>query len=123
VLFALVKEHLEELLRHAREAYEGPLPRYVEREFRKYLECGDFSRGFVHVRCPTCGEDLAVAFRCKLHGLRARNLHRRVQASDGERQTLPRGMHRSADGASGGFRPDSRYRGLHADSPPRNRRE
>jgi hypothetical protein len=41
----------------------------------------------------------------------------------GERQTLPRGMHRSADGASGGFRPDSRYRGLHADSPPRNRRE
>jgi hypothetical protein len=69
VLFGLVKEHLEEFLRHAREAYDGPLPRYVESEFRKYLECGDFSRGFVHLRCPTCGEDLAVAFSCKLRGL------------------------------------------------------
>ena len=33
----LVKEHGDEFLRHARETYEGPLPRYVEDELRGYL--------------------------------------------------------------------------------------
>jgi hypothetical protein len=31
-LFGLVKEHLEDFLRHARETYEGPLPKYVVEE-------------------------------------------------------------------------------------------
>jgi len=69
VLFGLVQEHLQDFFRHAREAYDGPLPKYVKEEFRKYLECGDFSRGFVHVQCPACHEDKAVAFSCKLRGL------------------------------------------------------
>ena len=69
VLFGLVQEHLQDFFRHARESYEGPLPKYVKDEFRKYLECGDFSRGFVHVQCPVCHEDKAVAFSCKLRGL------------------------------------------------------
>ena len=64
-----MKEHLEDFLRHAREAYEGPLPKYVEQEFRCYLACGDFSRGFVHVQCLSCRQDKAVAFSCKLRGL------------------------------------------------------
>ena len=68
VLFGLVQEHLQDFFRHAREAYDGPLPKYVKEEFRKYLECGDFSRG-VHVQCPVCHEDKAVAFSCKLRGL------------------------------------------------------
>ena len=41
----------------------------MKEEFRKYLACGDFSRGFVHVQCPVCREDKAVAFSCKLRGL------------------------------------------------------
>lgn len=69
MLFGLVQEHLEDFFRHAREAYDGPLPKYVKAEFRKYLECGDFSRGFVHVQCRACREDKAVAFSCKLRGL------------------------------------------------------
>lgn len=69
VLFGLVQEHLEDFFRHARESYDGPLPKYVKEEFRKYLECGDFSRGFVHVQCPACREDKVVAFSCKLRGL------------------------------------------------------
>lgn len=69
MLFGLVQEHAEDFFRHAREAYDGPLPKYVKEEFRKYLECGDFSRGFVHVQCPACREDRAVAFSCKLRGL------------------------------------------------------
>lgn len=69
VLYRLVKEHGAEFLRHARESYDGPLPRYVEDELRGYLRCGDFSRGFVHLRCPRCQHDLLVPFSCKNRGL------------------------------------------------------
>ena len=69
VLYRLVKEHGAEFLRHARESYDGPLPRYVEDELRSYLRCGDFSRGFVHLRCPRCQHDLLVPFSCKNRGL------------------------------------------------------
>jgi hypothetical protein len=64
-LYRLVKEHLADFLHHAHDAYEAPVPKYVENEFRSYLECGDFSRGFVHVRCGACEHHLAVAFSCK----------------------------------------------------------
>jgi hypothetical protein len=69
VLYRLVKEHGAEFLRHARESYDGPLPRYVEDELRGYLRCGDFSRGFVHLRCPRCQHDLLVPFSCKQRGI------------------------------------------------------
>lgn len=69
VLYRLVKEHGAEFLRHARESYDGPLPRYVEDELRGYLRCGDFSLGFVHLRCHRCQHDLLVAFSCKNRGL------------------------------------------------------
>jgi hypothetical protein len=65
LLYRLVKEHGAEFLRHARESYDGPLPRYVEDELRGYLRCGDFSRGFVHLQCPRCQHDLLVPFSCK----------------------------------------------------------
>jgi Putative transposase/Transposase zinc-binding domain len=64
-LYGLVKEHLAEFLPHARDEYKAPLPKYVENEFRNYLACGDFSRGFVLVKCNTCAHHLAVAFSCK----------------------------------------------------------
>ena len=57
VLFGLVHKHLQDFFRYARESYDGPLPKYVKEEFRKYLECGDFSRGFVYVQRPVCHED------------------------------------------------------------------
>ena len=69
VLYRLVKEHGADFLRHARESYDGPLPRYVEDELRGYLRCGDFSRGFVHLRCTRCQHDLLVPFSCKQRGL------------------------------------------------------
>ena len=47
----------------------APLPKYVVDEFQKYLTCGDFAEGFVHVQCTTCGDDMAVAFSCKVRGL------------------------------------------------------
>jgi hypothetical protein len=69
VLYGVVKEHWRELYAHAREHYEAPLPRYVEDEFREYLRCGDFARGFVHTKCTTCRHDLLVAFSCKRRAL------------------------------------------------------
>ena len=69
VLYALVREHLETFLAHARASYGAPLPRYVEAEFREYLRCGVFAHGFVRAHCESCGYDLLVAFSCKLRGL------------------------------------------------------
>jgi len=69
VLYGLVKEHWRDFVQHACEAYEAPLPNYVVDEFQKFLACGDFAAGFVHVQCTTCGDDMAVAFSCKVRGL------------------------------------------------------
>ena len=65
VLYAVVRDHLETFLAHARETYEAPLPRYVEQELRGYLRCGVFAHGFVRAHCDQCGHDLLVAFSCK----------------------------------------------------------
>ena len=69
VLYGLVREHLETFLAHAREHYERPLPRYVEKELRGYLKCGIFSYGFVRCHCDACGHDMLVAFSCKNRGI------------------------------------------------------
>ena len=69
VLYRLVKEHGEEFLRYARESYDGRLPRYVLEELRRYLGCGDFGRGFVHLKCKKCEHELLVAFSCKRRAL------------------------------------------------------
>jgi Putative transposase/Transposase zinc-binding domain len=65
VLYALVRQHLESFLAHAREHYNDGLPRYVEAELRAYLKCGVFSEGFTRARCDACGHDLLIAFSCK----------------------------------------------------------
>src|SRR5271166_6208954 len=62
VLYKLVRQNLESFLAYAREHYDGGLPHYVEQEFRAYLACGDFSRGFTRLSCEACGHDLLVAF-------------------------------------------------------------
>lgn len=65
VLYAVVRDWLETFLAHARETYEAPVPRYVERELRGYLRCGVFAHGFIRARCDACGHELLVAFSCK----------------------------------------------------------
>ena len=69
VLHRIVSNHLEDFLNHAREQYERPLPRYVEREFRAFLKCGQFEAGFLRCHCDECGHDLLVAFSCNNRGL------------------------------------------------------
>jgi hypothetical protein len=70
-LYRLVQENLETFLADSREACldDDPIPEYVERTFRKYLECGIPSFGVARARCASCGYDFLVPFSCKTRGL------------------------------------------------------
>lgn len=69
VLHALVRDHLESFLDHARQNHARGLPRYVEQAFRDYLTCGVFAHGFLRLHCDHCRRDLLVAFSCQGRGL------------------------------------------------------
>ncbi len=66
-LYQVVQHHLETwvALKRAGEAWEDTVPAFVERDFRKYLQCGLFCHGFGRARCPRCGHDFLVAFSCR----------------------------------------------------------
>ncbi len=70
-LYRLVQENLETFLASSREACydDDPIPVYVERTFRRYLECGIPSFGVARARCESCGYDFLVPFSCKTRGL------------------------------------------------------
>ncbi len=54
----------------AQERYpSGELPSFTRAEFERYLRCGLLCHGFARVRCPTCHDELLVAFSCKNRGL------------------------------------------------------
>jgi hypothetical protein len=40
---------------------DKPVLRYVERDLRKFLECGILAHGFARARCEKCGEDFLIA--------------------------------------------------------------
>jgi hypothetical protein len=67
VLYDVVRGQLETFLARAR-GRDRPVPRFVERELRAYLDCGILARGFVRVHCDACGCDRLVAFSCKGRG-------------------------------------------------------
>ena len=60
-LYGVVSEHLETYLSRQREC-ERPVPRFVERELRSFLECGVLANGFLRVHCDACGRDRVVPF-------------------------------------------------------------
>ena len=69
VLYGVIQQHLESFLRHAHERSGQRLPKYVENEFRRYLECGVHAHGFARAVCETCSGELLLPFSCKLRGL------------------------------------------------------
>jgi hypothetical protein len=71
VLYQVVLDHLEEFLREMRgqDEHGFGLPRFVEQEFRKFLDCGVLARGFSRARCPACGFEILCAFSCKRRGI------------------------------------------------------
>ena len=54
VLYRVVQMELESFLACVR---DRPLPRFVEREFRGFLECGILAHGFLRVHCDACGRE------------------------------------------------------------------
>ena len=69
VLLRVLLGHLQTFLARARqpESHRG-LPRFVERELYRYLQCGLLAFGFARVHCSGCGRDELVAFSCKGRG-------------------------------------------------------
>ncbi len=72
-LYRVVAGHLETMLADAcaRSDHGFGLPRFVERTFYRYLDCGVLARGFCRVRCetPGCGYELLLPFSCKQRGV------------------------------------------------------
>jgi hypothetical protein len=63
-LHRFVRDHLEEFLLWTEEHFEKPLPRYVQRELRRFVLCGRLEHGFTRWRCKRCGHNMLVAFSC-----------------------------------------------------------
>ena len=47
---------------------KGRVPKRLEEEVRRYLECGRLCYGFVHFECEDCRAPTLVAFSCKSRG-------------------------------------------------------
>ena len=67
-LYGVVAAHLETFLSRQRNR-DRPVPGFVARELRSFLDCGVLARGFVRVHCDTCGEDRVVGYSCKGRGI------------------------------------------------------
>src|SRR6266481_2741287 len=63
VLHRIVQAHLATFLQAAESA--GGVPTFVEREFRQFLGCGVWARGFARFRCDACHAERLVPFSCK----------------------------------------------------------
>ena len=46
-----------------------PVPAFVERDLRKFLECCILAHGFARARCDKFGQDFLVAYSCKGRGV------------------------------------------------------
>jgi hypothetical protein len=64
VLYGVIAAELETFLA-AQEARGSCLPKFVEAEFRSFLQCGVLARGFMRLRCESCRHERLVAFSCK----------------------------------------------------------
>lgn len=70
LLHRIVRENLATFLREAADRYpSGELPAFISEEFSRYLRCGILRHGFARVRCPSCRDELLVAFSCKNRGV------------------------------------------------------
>ena len=70
VLHQVVRAHLDCFLADTAVATDGVgLPRFIEREFRDFLGCGQLERGFVRVRCESCRFERLIPFSCKARAI------------------------------------------------------
>jgi hypothetical protein len=69
VLHQVVREHLETFLATTARANPAGLPAFLEQEFRGFLDCGLWTRGFARFQCDGCHAETLVPFSCKRRGL------------------------------------------------------
>ena len=69
LLYRTVQTHLATWLALPDDGTGGGAPAAVEREFRRYLECGILAHGFARARCADCGHDFLIAYSCKGRGV------------------------------------------------------
>jgi hypothetical protein len=67
LLHQAVRGHLATFLAEA--ADRGGLPRFVERDFTRYLACGVLAHGFARLACAGCRAEVLVPFSCKTRGV------------------------------------------------------
>ena len=68
VLHQVVREHLETFLATTARADPAGLPAFLEQEFRGFLDCGVWARGFARFQCDSCHAETLVPFSCKRRG-------------------------------------------------------
>jgi hypothetical protein len=93
LLHRIVHQHLETMLDEAAAQTDHGFgyPRFIARNFRTFLGCGDLSRGFARLRCKSCGYERLLAFSCKSRicpSCHARRMH--DTAFHLEQNVLPR---------------------------------
>ena len=69
-LYQIVQDHFETFRAQAASLRDGEgLPRFVEQEFRDFLQCGWLVGGFARFHCGDCGLDRLVPFSCKARAI------------------------------------------------------
>ena len=68
VIHQVIVEHLETFLETAQNRDGCGVPAFVERAFRKVLDCGCPARGFARLRCSSCGFERLLPYSCKQSG-------------------------------------------------------
>lgn len=67
--YRIVQTNLETWLELASGPSGESPPAYVERTFRRYLECGILAHGFARAYCDECQHDFLIAYSCKGRGV------------------------------------------------------
>lgn len=64
VLHHLIRKNYRQVFFN-KEIQGAQLPFHLEREFKKYLKCGNLAYGMARFHCSLCQKDKLVAFSCK----------------------------------------------------------
>jgi hypothetical protein len=65
VLFQVIKKYYNTWYKNSKD----PIPYYVDKAFRSYLECGILAKGFACAHCDNCAKDFLIGFSCKRRGV------------------------------------------------------
>jgi hypothetical protein len=65
VVQQVLRRHLDEFLARVREEADRELPAFVVHQLRALSTCGDFTHGFIRLRCDRCQDVRILPFSCK----------------------------------------------------------